>query len=184
MIQIVCKSEAYTYNVYHIVKAFFPSEETISKVEEKASHYVMVRLPDQREIVVVKEQAEISEAGSINEDGTSCGAVQTVEERRIKYWIDVRLYHELQRITGRSLAWGILTGVRPVKIAMEKAEAGWKRQGSPGRLRSGNRNCLDGWIMKQDTACMWVSPSARPCVPTVLSVPERCLTGRTGWRII
>ncbi len=128
MIQIVCKSEAYTYNVYHIVKAFFPSEETISKVEEKASHYVMVRLPDQREIVVVKEQAEISEAGSINEDGTSCGAVQTLEERRIKYWIDVRLYHELQRITGLSLAWGILTGVRPVKIAMEKAEAGWTKE--------------------------------------------------------
>ena len=78
MIQIVCKSEAYTYNVYHIVKAFFPSEETISKVEEKASHYVMVRLPDQREIVVVKEQAEISEAGSINKDGTSCGDRKSV----------------------------------------------------------------------------------------------------------
>ena len=32
MIQIVCNSEAYTYNVYHIVKAFFPSEEMISTV--------------------------------------------------------------------------------------------------------------------------------------------------------
>ena len=50
MIQIICKSEAYTYNVYHIVKAFFPSEEVIGRVEEKASHYVMVQLPTQERL--------------------------------------------------------------------------------------------------------------------------------------
>lgn len=50
MIQIISKSEAYTYNVYHIVKAFFPSEEIISRVEEKASHYVMVQIPDAKKL--------------------------------------------------------------------------------------------------------------------------------------
>ena len=46
MIDVICKSDAYTYNVYHIMKAFFPSEEIKVRTEEEASHYLMVRLPD------------------------------------------------------------------------------------------------------------------------------------------
>ncbi len=113
MIQIVCKSEAYTYNVYHIVKAFFPSEEISSKVEEKASHYVMVQLPDCSQIV--------------SEDSVILFGTGISTEKEMKYRLDIWLYCELKRITGHSLAWGILTGVRPTKIAMEKAEAGWDK---------------------------------------------------------
>ena len=29
MIQIICKSESYTYNAYHILKAFYPSQRSI-----------------------------------------------------------------------------------------------------------------------------------------------------------
>lgn len=135
MIQIVCKSEAYTYNVYHIVKAFFPSEEIVSKVEEKASHSVMVQLPDLKGIAIgVEELAEgfakerTAGSGVMEKGVISDEAPQTETEREIKYRIDIRIYQELQRVTGRSLAWGILTGVRPTKIAMEKAEAGWTRE--------------------------------------------------------
>ena len=52
MIQIICKSESYTYNAYHILKAFYPSQEVSCKTDEKASNYVMVHLPDDREISV------------------------------------------------------------------------------------------------------------------------------------
>ncbi len=124
MIQIICKSEAYTYNVYHIVKAFFPSEEVIGRVEEKASHYVMVQLPDAEEIVIgnIDKNTEVFSKPVYEE------LPQAGEGKDIKYRIDVRLYHELKRITGRTLAWGILTGVRPTKIAMEKAEEGWTKE--------------------------------------------------------
>ena len=124
MIQIICKSEAYTYNVYHIVKAFFPSEEVIGRVEEKASHYVMVQLPDAEEIVIgnIDKNTEVF-LKPVYEEQPQAG-----EGIDIKYRIDVRLYHELKRITGRTLAWGILTGVRPTKIAMEKAEEGWTKE--------------------------------------------------------
>lgn len=124
MIQIICKSEAYTYNVYHIVKAFFPSEEVIGRVEEKASHYVMVQLPDAEEIVIgnIDKNTEVF-SKPVYEEQPQAG-----EGKDIKYRIDVRLYHELKRITGRTLAWGILTGVRPTKIAMEKAEEGWTKE--------------------------------------------------------
>ena len=40
MIEIICNDQTYTYNAYHIVKAFFPVVEVSSKVEEKASNYV------------------------------------------------------------------------------------------------------------------------------------------------
>ena len=45
---------------------------------------------------------------------------ESLRKRRM----DRKLYQALARETGRSLAWGILTGVRPTKIAMGKREAG------------------------------------------------------------
>lgn len=114
MIQIICKSENYTYNVYHMLKAFYPSEEILSKMEEKASNYVTVLLPDGEKIIVSPEELlnTAKDAGPI-------------EEKGMKYRIDVYIYHRLVEITGYSLAWGILTGVRPTKIAMKKLEEGW-----------------------------------------------------------
>lgn len=50
MIQIICKSESYTYNAYHILKAFYPSQEVSCKTDEEASNYVTVQLPDGQEI--------------------------------------------------------------------------------------------------------------------------------------
>lgn len=38
MIQIICKSESYTYNAYHILKAFYPSQEVSCKTDEEASN--------------------------------------------------------------------------------------------------------------------------------------------------
>lgn len=51
MIQIICKSESYTYNAYHILKAFYPSQEVSCKTDEEASNYVTVQLPDGQEIL-------------------------------------------------------------------------------------------------------------------------------------
>ena len=48
MIQIICKSEAYTYNTYHMMKAFYPSEEISCQTEEKASNYVTEKLPKEQ----------------------------------------------------------------------------------------------------------------------------------------
>ena len=114
MIHVICKSEAYTYNVYHIIKAFFPSEKISAETEEEASHYVTVSLPDADDIRIgeAKIRQEASEAN---------------DETFIKNRIDLALYQRLEKLTGRSLAWGILTGVRPTKIAMEKLEEGWDR---------------------------------------------------------
>ena len=50
MIQVICKRDTYTYNAYHVIKAFYPSEEIHCRVEEKASNYVMVQLADGQKV--------------------------------------------------------------------------------------------------------------------------------------
>ena len=42
MIQVICREETYIYNAYHMTKAFYPSVEVVSQIEEEASNYVTV----------------------------------------------------------------------------------------------------------------------------------------------
>ncbi|WP_101694632.1 coproporphyrinogen dehydrogenase HemZ [Dorea phocaeensis] len=106
MIQVICKRDTYTYNAYHVIKAFYPSEEIRCRVEEKASNYVMVQLADGQKVEI------------FDDTDSAAGEMEKKELDRI-------LYQKLVKITGRTLAWGILTGVRPTKLAMQKLEAGW-----------------------------------------------------------
>ena len=106
MIEIICNDQTYTYNAYHIVKAFYPSEEVVSQVEEKASNYVMAVFSDGTKIEV---PTDIDVEGKVK-----------------KEVIDRIFYKQLEEKCGHGLAWGILTGVRPTKIAMKKLEEGMK----------------------------------------------------------
>ena len=96
MIQIICKSESYTYNAYHILKAFYPSQEVSCKTDEKASNYVMVHLPDDREISVGFENTvEITDTAGRDE---STGKIQdnlSVVNTLLKYLIlnFLKFYH-------------------------------------------------------------------------------------------
>ena len=105
MIEIICNDQTYTYNAYHIVKAFYPEEEVTSKVEEKASNYVTAVFENDEKIEV---PAALCAGG-----------------REGKEEIDRYFYQKLSEKTGKELAWGMLTGVRPTKIAMKKLEEGW-----------------------------------------------------------
>ena len=53
MIRIICNSEAYTYNTYHMIKAFYPAAQAVCRVEEKASNYVTVLLENGRKITAL-----------------------------------------------------------------------------------------------------------------------------------
>ena len=57
--------------------------------------------------------------GKIQEDSE-----KESQKKERKRQIDLSLYDQLERITGEPLAWGVLTGVRPTKLAMQKLEAG------------------------------------------------------------
>ena len=107
MILIKVREESYLYNIYHMVKAFFPNSEAEQMVCEDSGTDVSICL----------------------EDGQSRSfSVSQEEERKMrKYLLDRQVYEWLSKITGRELSWGILTGVRPTKIAMQKVEEGMER---------------------------------------------------------
>ena len=110
MIQLNCSHNMYTYNTYHLVKAFFPEEEVCQNVAEDMEDAFRMTFPDGREFAVKREEIP---AGADRSAG--------------KYAVDTRLYEACRAYTGRELAWGLLTGVRPTKLAMQKLEEGMDR---------------------------------------------------------
>ena len=111
MFKILCRKETYVYNAYHIGKAFYPTETVEASLEEKASHYVILFLPSGKRLELDQEEQE-----------------RFLDRKTQKHLMDQRLYRVLSAETGRTLAWGILTGVRPTKLAMGKLEEGMERQ--------------------------------------------------------
>ena len=119
MITILCKETLYTYNSYHMAKAFFPEAEIRQTVDE--------------------EQEPLVELVS---DGGSCFSVMpdqlkpVTDQNEKKKQVTQRLYDYLSSYTGKKLAWGTLTGVRPVKLAMGRLEAGDGEQGAADWMQS------------------------------------------------
>ena len=107
MIFLSCSNDMYTYNTYHLAKAFFPEEDVQQNVSEEMEDVFRITFPDGSVFVVKKEDIPAEE-----------------DRSRKKYAVDVALYKACREYTGKELAWGILTGVRPTKIAMQKQEQG------------------------------------------------------------
>lgn len=107
MIEISSKDTVYMYNIYHIVKAFFPNGEIRQKIDSGQEPLVRLVL-----------------------DGGSCFCVgalegqQLADRRMAKHYVTRLVYDYLASETGKSLAWGMLTGVRPTKLIMEGLCAG------------------------------------------------------------
>ena len=111
MIEIESKKNKFTYNVYHVAKAFFPDEEIVQKVNEKQEPLVMIRMPGGSCFSLVQGEIHIPEG--TDRDGQA-------EKREITR----RVYRYLAGQTGKELSWGMLTGVRPTKLIMTKIEEG------------------------------------------------------------
>ena len=88
MIEIICSDELYTYNVYHITKAFFPSEKVEQSVDRTCADAVRVTLPDGT--VLLAERA----------------ADRCADRQERKRRVDREIYTRLERYTGRSPAGG------------------------------------------------------------------------------
>mgnify|MGYP001772952805 CR=1 FL=1 len=107
MIRLEFQNESYPYDIYHMVKAFYPAEELEQSINEEFSALVRIQ-KDGREIASVcpEEVAEFS------------------GKKEKKQYVNVKVYRILSKLTGKELAWGILTGIRPTKIIMKGLEEG------------------------------------------------------------
>lgn len=112
MIEIICKETLYTYNAYHVTKAFFPEGEIVQRVDEEQEPLIQLRL-------------EEGSCFSIALDALSAECTDRQERKRE---VTRQLYLFLRKETEKELAWGMLTGVRPTKLVMQKLEDEIKEQ--------------------------------------------------------
>lgn len=158
MLVIELNRQNYEYDTQALVKAFFPAEqvevlvpESRADKRERLSKEVKVR------VIVGEEQAEVFVAPELCSrtypdggvacrdfpaDGTGAGGGVTGadgivafdfrwesgDEKTCKEGFKGFFYGILSRITGRQLPWGMLTGIRPTKIAYGMLEEGRNRQ--------------------------------------------------------
>ena len=110
MIQIQCKETLYTYNLYHITKAFFPNAEIKQCVDAEQEPLVRIELDDGSCFLLDAKEFEENQK---KEDAQ--------EKKKI---VTKMVYQFLSEKTGQEMAWGMLTGVRPTKLAMHQMENG------------------------------------------------------------
>ena len=106
MIQITVNSEMYAYDMYHITKAFCPGVQIEQKVNKEQTN--LVEIKKEENVFVISEEE-----------------IAGIEDRKLKKRrVNICLYKWLKKVTGKELAWGIMTGVRPTKPIMTLMEQG------------------------------------------------------------
>ena len=113
MIRICVNDEMFAYDMYHITKAFCPEETIEQQVDIESTKAVRIELETDESVVLEVEHEEI----------------QGILDRKLKKrYVNLTLYRWLSTQTGKQLAWGILTGVRPTKLIMTRMEEGMSEQ--------------------------------------------------------
>ena len=59
MIEIICKEDLYTYNVYHITKAFFAAESVSQKVDPESEYVLHISFSDGNVIKLFDGELEL-----------------------------------------------------------------------------------------------------------------------------
>ena len=115
----------FEYDVYSLVKAFYPHAQVTmfyEGEEEPEGAYGML-------LLVAYGGQEICLA--VEKDGTEIFRQQVAvdyekDRPETKNVLKRLVYGALCQVTGKTLPWGDLTGIRPTKIPMKLLEEGWK----------------------------------------------------------
>ena len=111
MIKITISDEMFAYDMYHIIKAFFPGEHIEQKSNKWCPQMVQIELED---CIGKNEKFAIEES-----------EIQTIIDRKLKKrYVNLKVYDWLCGISNKNLSWGIMTGVRPTKPMMQMMEEG------------------------------------------------------------
>lgn len=110
MMKLTCNDTLYTYDAYHLLKAFYPDEEIEQQVNEEQESQVRIET-DRDSCFCVSLAGEKVEIGQM-------------DRSRRKHLVVIALYEKLSKMAGKKLPWGSLTGVRPTKMFMQKLEEG------------------------------------------------------------
>lgn len=135
MIQIRLNEDNFQYDIYSLTKAFFPEEEieTIidAKEQQKAEKSTRVL-----KISYVSQQVIIAYVPAIDTENFAqrVFAWESQERKQQKNQLKAALYDLLCQISGKTLPWGNLTGIRPIKIVMGMLEQGMNEEKAAGEM--------------------------------------------------
>ncbi len=141
MITMTMWGEDFEQEVRPLIKAFFPGEDfTVNKRNEcelgDMSGCDAAAFQKLLEALPAKEQSDYAFCLRKTEGvlavhwedewhtGAFDGVPETAERRVYKDCLMRELYRILQRLTGKTLPWGIMTGIRPTKQVLERLEEG------------------------------------------------------------
>ena len=109
MVDIYLKEEFYAYDAFHIIKGFLPNEEIKQYIDCKRNEIVSIDVNNETVLQILQ----------VNEKST---------KKENKNEVNKKIYSAMARYTGKNMAWGILTGIRPTKILMKKLENGEREE--------------------------------------------------------
>lgn len=114
MIEIICNRADYEYDIHSLVKAFYPEEEISFSKTENANVRMEISCEDTGAGLLIW-QKELAKETSVE---------YTIGQDTPKNAFKKFFYKELCSLSGKTLPWGNLTGIRPTKIAMGLLEEG------------------------------------------------------------
>ena len=115
--KIYLRGNKYRYELEHVVRAFVPEAElvhyVVSKRERKdGDEFVYFRLSETKSV--------ISLLVAVNYHNTLASKIKKIppesDDKESKRELAVMFYDIMSSLTGKRPAWGVLTGVRPVKL--------------------------------------------------------------------
>lgn len=135
MIKVICRDNKILYNAYNLTRAFWPDRVITSEVREDELARIMileeVRSDNNDELAgtstIIGDNSRVLKEHVSTGDNTSDETPLTRDKRVLLNVpitaADIReLYEKLRETTGRDLPWGMLTGVRPTKLASKWIE--------------------------------------------------------------
>ncbi len=153
-ISILFLDRDFEHDVYELVKSFYPGADIRTSYKEidkecglkfrieKSGNSFLIRYDCEGH----KGVAGASVIEGQSSDALICCSREKVQEdevradaheirRQNKDSIKYALYHVLVRLTGRTLPWGNLTGIRPAKLVMGMLESGMKNTEAAKEMR-------------------------------------------------
>ncbi len=119
MILITINDPIFQHDSYHIVKAFYPNEDIKIQIVDKEENYAIMEQNGEEIFRISKNQDFEDRRRAWQLELEQWDAK---EKKLYKNQFNSQLYQALSKHLGKTLKWGILTGMRPTKIAMKK----WK----------------------------------------------------------
>ena len=156
-IGICYNKKDFEYDVYSLVRAFYPQSQVTTYYvdEEHTGEYPLLFLVTYEDDHI---ELEIREDGEKVLENTVEIAYEE-DRKETKNALKNLIYGSLQTLTGKSLPWGNLTGIRPTKIAYGMLEQGMSEEDIVQTLAdthyvSEEKSLLSIYIAKREKFCV------------------------------